>query len=559
MRIPAALLALGFSSVATAILLGALFPGLSPAVAMVSLAMGLACGVAAFGTTRAIAPKPPGFWDWTLLTVFALASLRCFLWLLFYRDDELCVLSPNNLGDLSLHLNFIRYFADGARFWPEHSILTGVPLTYPPGADLFNSLLLLSGIDIVHGLIWVGLLGALLTGWMVWRWGGAFALAALLFNGGLAGFGFLKSFQVPDLQNELIWKNIFLTMLVTQRGLLFALPAGFLLLTEWRDVYLRGAKPSLPWWLQGLLYATMPLFNIHAFLFLSVILLAIFITKKEARKALAVFVASAFLPATLFMMLVTGTFAAGSGLHLAPGWITGKLGAMAWVWNFGIGLPLTLGLIGIVCWKGDAEERCLVLTAGAIFGLCLFVAFAPWPWDNMKLMAWSWLVIAPYLWKRILAPLPLPANACICVLLFFSGAVSLADGLDRRHGYSITTRSQLDAWQTALADIPTQDRFACVPDYNLPILLLGRKVACGYEGHLWSHGLPYRDKWNILQDALTGRTDWGTAAKALNVQWLALRSKDDKAVPPPIAPVKSGNWGAIYDLRSLPRSTPSSQ
>ena len=72
---------------------------------------------------------------------------------------------------------------------------------------------------------------------------------------------------------------------------------------------------------------------------------------------------------------------------------------------------------------------------------------------------------------------------------FFSGAVSLIGGLDGRHGYAIARRSELAAWQHAIVDIPPEDRFACVPDYNHPLILLGRKVACGYEGHLWSHGL----------------------------------------------------------------------
>ena len=69
--------------------------------------------VVAWRTTK---PNPRlrlGFWDWLMLAVFALSSLRAFLWVVYSRGDEICVLSPNNLGDLSLHLNLIRYLASG--------------------------------------------------------------------------------------------------------------------------------------------------------------------------------------------------------------------------------------------------------------------------------------------------------------------------------------------------------------------------------------------------------------------------------------------------------------
>jgi len=559
MRIPAAIITFAFLTVLSALGAGALFSGLDALLAWISLTVGLSGAILAWRQMPKESLPPIKMWDWIMLAVSALVSMRAFLWLVFPREDELCVLSPNNLGDLSLHLNFIGYMASGVHFWPEHSILSGVPMTYPPGGDLFNSVLLCGGVGIYRGLIWVGLIGAFLTAWTVWRWGGAFALAALLFNGGLAGFGFLKTFQIPELQNELVWKNIFLTMIVTQRGLLFALPAGFLLLKEWRDVYFRAAKPALPWWLQGVLYAAMPLFNVHAFLFLSVVLLGIFCAQATSRKRLAIFVAAAFLPATLFMLLVTGSFAAGGGLKWDPGWIVDKLGWMSWIWNFGLSLPLALGLVGWLAAKGDNEEKCFVFIAALVFTLCCFIAFAPWAWDNMKLMVWSWLVIAPYLWKRIIAPLHPAAQITLCVVLFFSGAVSLADGLDRRHGYVIAHRSELNAWQGAVANLPPQARFACVPDFNVPIMLLGRKVACGYEGHLWSHGLPYHEKWDILQSALSGKLDWGTAADALQTDWLALRNKDDKAVRPPVPPVWQSEWGQLYDLRSLPRPNSTSR
>ncbi|HEU4678592.1 MAG TPA: hypothetical protein VFS35_03660, partial [Terrimicrobiaceae bacterium] len=279
MRALSAALAFVSSVVVSAIVFAFLWSGLTAAAAWMSLACGTVAALAAWRSAASQARARLTFWDWLMLIVFGLVSLRAFLWLIYTRGDDICVLSPNNLGDLSLHLNLIRYLASGIPFWPESSILSGVPLTYPIGADLFNSVLEVGGVDTFVGLVWTGLAGAALTGYALWLWGGPFGLAAFLFNGGLAGFAVLRTFQIEDFQSEMVWKNFFLSMFVTQRGLLYALPAGLFLLSAWRERYFRNAAQLVPFWLQFLIYASLPLFSIHTFLFLSAVLLAIFVAK----------------------------------------------------------------------------------------------------------------------------------------------------------------------------------------------------------------------------------------------------------------------------------------
>ena len=263
MRTAGAALVFVAASVASAVVLAFLIGGLSAPLAWAAFAAGFGAAVFAWRGIRVQDSRTPNAWDILLFTVFALASLRAFLWLLYPVGDEWRVLSPNNLGDISLHIDLIRYLAGGVDFWPASPILAGAQLTYPLGADLFNSLLLCVGVPLEKGLIWVGLLGAGLSAWALWRWGGAFAVAALLFNGGLAGFLVFKTGQVADFQAEIAWKNFFLTMLVTQRGLLYALPCGLFLRSVWREEFF-GKGSGVPWWIPFLLYATMPLFSAHA-------------------------------------------------------------------------------------------------------------------------------------------------------------------------------------------------------------------------------------------------------------------------------------------------------
>ena len=75
----------------------------------------------------------------------------------------------------------------------------------------------------------MGLLASIATGVALWRWGGAFAMAAFLFNGGLAVLLALPHPDIDALQEHLDWKSIPLALFVTQRGLLYAIPAGLAL------------------------------------------------------------------------------------------------------------------------------------------------------------------------------------------------------------------------------------------------------------------------------------------------------------------------------------------
>src|SRR5205085_6077922 len=130
-----------------------------------------------------------------------------------------------------------------------------------------------------HGLVWAGIMGSIATFYALYRWGGTFTVGGFLFNGGIIGLQFFSTGKFIDYQGDktIAWKSLALSMLVPQRGLLYALPAGLLLLYQWRGRYLvaGGADPrrsrlQLPLWVELSLYATMPLFHLHTFIALSI-------------------------------------------------------------------------------------------------------------------------------------------------------------------------------------------------------------------------------------------------------------------------------------------------
>src|SRR6266536_5401936 len=246
-------------SVVCGLLLGMVGHGLNGLSAALALVCGVAFAVAAWlgtsdpdktGGSEAKSSKPTvryrKFWFCVVAAFFALFAVRSFCWLLYIEGSDLKIQSPNNLGDLSLHIALIRNFANGVHLWPDNPIYAFSKLRYPAGIDLFNALLCLVHVDLMRGLVWTGLIASLATFYAFFRWGGTFGVAGFLFNGGIAGCQFLKTLKFLDYQgvNKIAWKSIPLSMFVTQRGWLYAIPAALVLLWHWREKYFRETPIS---------------------------------------------------------------------------------------------------------------------------------------------------------------------------------------------------------------------------------------------------------------------------------------------------------------------------
>jgi len=525
-------------------------------------------------------------WRWAVAVVFAMFAFRSFCCLIYIDGPNLKIQSPYNLGDLALHITYIRNFAQGVPLWPENPISYIGGLRYPAGMDLFNALLVCLHLDLIRGLIWTALLASLATFYAFYRWGGTFAVAGFLFNGGLTGYAFFRNLKFADYQGEHIaWKSIPLTMFVTQRGLLYAIPAGLLLLLHWRRKFFATAvdKPNeqrrglLPWWLEWSLYASMPLFHVHTFLALSIVLGCwLILGNWKVRKEVAILLAAAFLPATWMVWSITDHFKAKSILAFAPGWVQSDPGFSPspisfWIENFGLTIPAMIALVTVIGWRMWRDQEtggpsyfrpfAFVAPAVAIFLFALLVKTAPWGWDNIKLIIWAYFICLPFLWRDVIVKYPVPVRYGVCFLLFASGFVSLIGGLGvGRPGFDIANRTELYAVATATRKLPITERFASFPTYNHPLLLNGRKVVCGYPAHLWTQGLD--NYWAIEQQVKTlmlGPPDWRERARALHARYLFWGDQEKRAYGSSSQPwrgktaiVDSGSWGTIYDLEGTP-------
>jgi hypothetical protein len=677
-------------SVVCGLLLGMAGHGLNALSAALALVCGVAFAVAAWlGTSDRGKPsgpeaRPPKALTrygkvlfWLVAAFFALFAVRSFVWLLYIDGGDLKIQSPNNLGDLSLHIALIRTFANGVRLWPDNPIYAFSKLRYPAGIDLFNGLLCLVHVDLMRGLVWTGLLASLATFYAFFRWGGTFGVAGFLFNGGIAGFQILNFFNPSTLgkfldyqgtqadiaHKPIAWKSIALSMFVTQRGWLYAIPAALILLWHWREKYFRDEpggeaglrasdasateaaakagsaktdqpeiqpagttdhssrtntanavgnnKGPLPFWVELTLYASMPLFHVHTFIALTIVLLVALLFERVAwpkiftdapiRRHAVALLSAALIPATFFVWLVTDQFHAKSMVKWHPGWVQDsadfgapffRIGGAAnfgsatgfgsllqktwngviapffqfWLTNFGLWVLLSLALVGLCGWrawktgwrwdKKPPADIAFVLSAVVIFAIGYFVQTAPWDWDNLKLMVWGYFLILPFLWSDLIGRWAFPERAVTCVALFASGFVTLLGGLTAGHpGFGLIDRARLDAIGTAVRPLPVEARFAAYPTYNHPLLLQGRKVVLGYPGHLWTEGFDYDNPNRQLTALMRGAPNWRQAAQALGVRYIFWGRDETANYQGSTRPwemtarrIASGDWGAIYDL-----------
>src|SRR5438105_3729240 len=472
--------------------------------------------------------------------------------------------------------------------------------------------------------------------------------------------------QSPNNQggNKIAWKSIPLSMFVTQRGWLYAIPAALVLLWHWREKYFRetpivptgrdlsapdaasaeaaaktGAKEDdsearppvaaddvgqatavnarsnsrgpLPFWVELSLYASMPLFHVHTFIALTIVLvIALFFERltwpkifSEApmRRHATKLLGAALIPATFFVWLVTDQFHAKSMVKWHPGWVQDsadfgapffRMGGAAnfgsatafgsllqktwngviapffqfWLTNFGLWVLLSLALVGLCGWRAwkagwrwgtkPPADVAFVLPAVVIFAIGYFVQTAPWGWDNLKLMVWGYFLILPFLWSDLIGRWAFPERAVTCVALFASGFITLLGGLAAGHpGFGLMDRARLDAIGTAVRPLPVGARFAAYPTYNHPLLLQGRKVVLGYPGHLWTEGFDYDKPNRELASLMRGAPNWREAAQALGVRYIFWGRDETANYQGSTRPwettarrTASGDWGAIYDL-----------
>ncbi|HWS86635.1 MAG TPA: hypothetical protein VN282_06710 [Pyrinomonadaceae bacterium] len=195
------------------------------------------------------------------------------------------------------------------------------------------------------------------------------------------------------------------------------------------------------------------------------------------------------------------------------GWAHGQTNVV-WFWlkNTAVFIPL---LVVALAWRGAGVSKRLLFFY-LPFLLCFVVPnvyrFAPWVWDNIKILLYWWVASAPLvalvlarLWRRGGA-----WRAAGVVLLLMQTA---AGGLDVwRAASGAVERRSFDRDGVAFAEVIKQQTgprslILHAPTYNDPVYLAGRRTFLGYPGHVWSHGIDYGPRESELKRIYAGAAD----------------------------------------------------
>jgi hypothetical protein len=459
-----------------------------------------------------------------------------FLTLLFSRvvmfyPDGLHTAPANNYGDLPFHFGVITSFAYGENLPPESPIFAGLRFTYPFLIDFLTAWFIRLGADwrvaffvenLPLGLALVGLLNFLTDRLTGNRLAARLSPVIFLFNGGL---GFLNFFQdlgktsadfatflsrlpntytmnaqleLPSGPCPLRWGNVFTTLLVPQRSMLFGLPFGALIIALWwmawgegttaveRRRYLIAA---------GVLAGFLPMLHAHGFfavMLASVLMAAIFFS----REWLAFFVPAALLAAPQALWL-SGTQVKETLFKVSLWWEAGQTSPVVF-WLANAGAFIMLLLLALLSKKlTSAKQRLFYLPFALWFVLPNLVKLAPWEWDNIKVFVYWALASAPFValtlaslfaqrivFARMLAALML-------VSLTFAGALDVLRGLSLAENTGLFSQADLEAAEKIRELTPPRARILNAPIHNSVVALTGRQSLMGYPGHLWTHGIDF--------------------------------------------------------------------
>lgn len=497
--------------------------GLSAWIAVVSLFTGAV--LSGFLSTRHLRRWFATFWlradriDQVFFVILATTGIFCMLQLTGVVQGVWQTSNPDNLGDLPLHVHFINFFARGAPFPPANPIYAGEPLRYAYAMDLWDALWVRLGASPHATLIVTGSISVLVTLIALWRAGGVMFMAAFFFSGGVVSSLYWDQGFGPG--STLDWKNLFYAVFVTQRGFWWALPAGVDLIRKWtRFLEHRDAKLSPSF---VLIWAVLPFFHLHSFVVLS---LWMGLTALAGRRF--PWKLFWFSPIPLFFILRS----------LSPGNVEAALG-WNWGWTFtsvGQFFRNFAVWLAIPMWLTLRWARQKRWTEGGIAVVLTFLAFnvrlAPWPWDQIKVLLWVYLLwtfwaIREFKWDSRSA-------FVLSLILFWPGILQWISGWP-----SMTGRFEVQNWNDRamvaklLEDVPVTDVVAARVDTRHPLYGLGQSLAMGYPAAVWSHGLPLGPRQVQLDAFLRGTESGPTAAQEMGVKWIVWNDNEESSASVP--------------------------
>lgn len=461
-----------------------------------------------------------------IILPISLIALRNF----FISQGDIATANPNNLGDLPFHLHLMNYFLRGA-VWPfENPIYSGEVLRYAYGVDFFDAIVvsIFKSLQIHEaGAYFLITMISLFIGIIsLRRIGGVFLVAALFFSGGFV-LNLDPSFSFGP-ASTLAWKNLFYSVFLTQRGFLYALPAGCYLISLWQK-FLDDRVPFLSghfFWV----WATLPIFHLHSFYILSIwffisslsrlsILYSVFCSMKiriSASFALAIFLVYRSIPFGENILIVK------SAIGLMKFWLHQGISDIIINWMCFIVVPI---FVSIYWLRNKKFEELFVGILLSFIAFCIRVA--PHNWDQIKVLIWIYILWI--FWFFRISKTVQKYAVSLSLLFFWPGIIAFVSGLPgNTHSYRVQDLSDIKSVNQLLETVSVEDIiFSDSVTYQNPVLGSGQKLFLGYSGHVWSHGLDLDKRQRLIDNFWKNPTEGLGDLHDYNVKYILARDNKD--------------------------------
>lgn len=354
------------------------------------------------------------------------------------------------------------------------------------------------------------------------------------------------------------WGNAISTLLVPQRGMLLGLPIAVIVFTQWwmatndtetgrpgdgetgtqshrkskkqKKARARHEKQShsvSPFArlrvssahrmvAAGIIAGLLPLVHAHSFVAVMAVAVGIALIQRRWRNWLQFFLAASLVALPqMWWSTHNSAVDATTFFDWQLGWDRDKDNPV-WFWlkNTGLFIPLILAALFWLGQKRLVSRQLLLFYLP--FTLCFIVPnlvkMAPWVWDNIKVLFYWWLASAPIvalllarLWhqrglRRIVAVV-----LFVCVTL--AGSVDVANIVLRSAKYRVFDRPGIQFAEIIKRETEPRARIVHAPVHNHPVFLTGRRSLMGYPGHIWTHGLEYRQREGEINRIYAGGPD----------------------------------------------------
>ncbi|MBO0720953.1 MAG: hypothetical protein J2P41_09020 [Blastocatellia bacterium] len=493
--------------------------------------------------------------------------------MMFYPDG-MHTAPANNYGDLPFHLGAITSFAYGENLPPQSPIFAGLKFTYPFLIDFLTAFFIRCGADwrtaffienIVLSLALVGLIDALTLRITGNKLAARLAPVIFLFNGGLGFLNFFqdlgrflkdpnqakyglvfffehlpKTYTMNTELNEipLRWGNVFTTLLIPQRSMLFGLPIVAMIIALWwmavgnAECGMRNAEcgtreggsflitlrsifaiphsafriPHSAFLAAGLLAGILPMLHTHGFFAVMIASVPVFLLY-PSWKWIAFYLPVAVLAAPQVLWL-SGTPVRNSLFNFEL-WREAGNASLPVFWTANAGVYLVLLIAALLSYKPVAPHlKRFYLPFLLWFLVPNLMTLAPWSWDNIKVLIYWSLASVPlvavmlaYLFRRRFTA---PLGGLLLIALTLSGFLDVWRGLSPVENTRLFAVDELETAALLREKTSPRSLILDVPIHNSIVTLSGRQSFMGYPGHLWSHGIDYRSRERDVVEIFRG-------------------------------------------------------